>query len=342
MRPTLPLLNKALLLGTVICATLLVTTPSPAEARCTGRDLRAELAPEMQQRLQQEAARVPFSQGNHWVAQKDGRSLHVVGTQHSGDPRMRSVMRSLGPVIRDMDLVLLEVTAAQIAAQPTAQEEADQSRFFLLPKGQRLDQLMSQEDWAFLVPHLLQAGIDPQAALSLQPWVLADLVGPLGCLERGFGRKRGLDDRIERQAQRARVPVAGLEDTEAGLAALSAMPLRDQARMLILDLRSDTDHGSLARTQSAAYFEERLTEGRILLTWALYWDQDVSRREVRALLRAMDKEVLDARNRAWMAKIQRQTEDRIMIAVGAAHLPGQEGLLNLLAKSGWTLTRAAF
>ncbi|CUH78257.1 TraB family protein [Tritonibacter multivorans] len=337
MRRTAKFLSFALLLGA-----LQMALPTAAEARCQGRDLRADLSPELRQRLTSDAARVPYSEGNHWIARKGDRTLHVVGTQHSGDPRMGRVMRQLRPVIRDMDLVLLEVTAAQIATHPEFDDDPSQAQYFLLPEGQRLDQLMSKSDWQFLLPQLLRTGFAPEAALQLQPWVIGDMIGPDGCLPRGIGRRRGLDDRIERQAHRAKVPVAGLEDTNAGLAALSAMPLRDQARMLLLDLRSQTDHNSLAHTQSAAYFQERLTEGRILMTWALYGDLDVSRKEVRRLLRAMDREILDGRNRAWMKQLARHKDRKILMAVGAAHLPGEVGMLNLLDRAGWSLSRASF
>lgn len=337
MRHTAKFLSFALMLGA-----LQIALPTAADARCTGRDLRADLSPELRQRLTEDAAKVPYSEGNHWIAQKNGQTLHVVGTQHSGDPRMGRVMRKLRPVIRDMDLVLLEVTAAQIAIHPELDDDPSQTRYFLLPEGQRLDRLMSKSDWQFLLPQLLSTGFAPEAALQLQPWVIGDMIGPDGCLPRGIGRRRGLDDRIERQAHRAKVPVAGLEDTTAGLAALSAMPLRDQAQMLILDLRSRTDHNSLAHTQSAAYFQERLTEGRILMTWALYGDLDISRKEVRRLLRAMDRELLDGRNRAWMKQLASYKESKILMAVGAAHLPGEAGMLNLLDHAGWTLSRAKF
>lgn len=320
----------------------LLHAPSGAEARCGGRDLREGLSAELQARLAQEAAKVPFSEGNHWIARKGNRQLHVVGTQHSGDPRMFRVMRSLRPIIRAADLVLLEVTAAQIAAYPDQPDNPKQDRFFILPKGQRLDRLMSPQDWRVLSSHLRAAGIEPDAVLQLQPWVIGDLIGPEGCLPRGIGRRFGLDDRIERQAQRASVPIAGLETTNAGLAALAAMPLRDQARLLLLDLQSRTDYDSLARTQSAAYFEERLTEGRILTSWMIYADLDVSRRQVQRLLHAMDRELLDRRNQAWMREIAQYSEDTIVIAVGAAHLPGNVGLLNLLARENWRLSRASF
>ena len=337
MRRTAKFLSFALLLGTAQIA-----LPAAAEARCTGRDLRADLSSELRHRLTEDTAKVPYSAGNHWVAAKNGQTLHVVGTQHSGDPRMGRIMRKLRPVIRDMDLVLLEVTAAQIATQNAAKTDPRQARYFLLPKGQRLDRLMSKSDWQFLLSGLLSTGLAPEAALQLQPWVIGDMIGPKGCLPRGFGRRRGLDDRIERQAHRAKVPVAGLEDTTAALAALSAMPIGDQAQMLLLNLRSRTDHTSLAYTQSAAYFQERLTEGRILMSWTLYGDLDVSRKEVRRLLRTMDRALLDNRNRAWMKQLSGYKDTKILMAVGAAHLPGEVGILNLLNRAGWTLSRAEF
>lgn len=332
-------LAASLIPAATAAALALFVSAQTAEARCQGTDLRNSLSAADRNRLTQEAAKVPYAEGNHWIARKNGRQIHVVGTQHSGDARMGSIMRTLRPVIRSADLVLLEVTEAQINAQS---DSPAKDKYYVLPKGQRLDRLIGAKNWEQVSRELMLFDVNPQEALVLQPWVVADIVGPPGCRPRGIGTRRGLDDRIERIAKQARIPVAGLESTEAGLIALSGMPLKDQARMLVLDLQSSTNHHSLSVTQSQAYFEEKLTEGRIVLSWSLYHDMKISRSEVRRLLRSLDKGLLDDRNKAWMRRLEQFDQEVIFMAVGAAHLPGKLGVLNLLEKSGWTLERGPF
>jgi len=325
---------RALLLAAL---PLLAAAPG-AEARCSGIDLRDHLTDSARIRLDADLARVPFALGNHWVASRGGQRIDIVGTQHSGDARMSAIMRQLRPLIRQADVVFLEVTEPQMLAA-----DSDQSAFasyFLLPPGQRLDRMMPAADWQLLTARLAPQGITAEAAARMQPWYLSDFLTGTDCRKRGFGARRGLDDRIERSARTAGTPTLGLEEPEAGLAALASMPLADQVKMLRYDLRSETRHEDLYVTLSEAFFDNRLTEGRIVMSWMIYRDLDVPRREVHRLLARFDQAVLDRRNRAWVTHLRSRRDRHLVVAVGAAHLAGEAGLLNLLHRAGYQLHRA--
>jgi uncharacterized protein YbaP (TraB family) len=45
------------------------------------------------------------------------------------------------------------------------------------------------------------------------------------------------------------------------------------------------------------------------------------------------------RNRNWVAKLKELLPEKtLLIAVGAGHLPGDQGVINLLRKAGYTVT----
>lgn len=48
------------------------------------------------------------------------------------------------------------------------------------------------------------------------------------------------------------------------------------------------------------------------------------------------------RNAAWIPVIEATEGTTLVVAVGALHLPGETGILNLLQQQGYSLTRAAF
>jgi uncharacterized protein YbaP (TraB family) len=323
----------------LIC--LLALSAGMAQARCSGIDLRQHLTAPAQKQLSREIAKIPFAYGNHWIASKGGRQIHILGTQHSGDSRMRAVMRRMRPLIRASDLVLLEVTGAQIR-QAQTKPAASSLSYYTLPRGRTLPQLLTAQDWRLLSQRLAHMGLHPSFTAHLQPWVASHFLAGTYCRGRGLFASAGLDDRVERIAQRAGVPVRPLETTEAGYKALAAQPLRDQLELLKLDLNSGTNFDSQAITQSEAYFQESLAEAIIVQRWTIYRDLPVPRREVARLLRQFDAQLLDRRNRAWLPVIEKAPGSRIFVAVGAAHLPGRAGLLNLLKQRGYKLQRAAF
>ncbi len=319
---------------------LLLTTPTTADARCTGTDLRDRLTSAAETRLQQEIARTPFAYGNHWVATKNGRRIHVVGTQHSGDRRMRPIMRGLRPIIRAADAVLLEVTKAEMGKLDNVIKQ-DPS-ILLMPKGRTLADLMSPSDWNTLQARMRPEDIDTDILARLQPWYISMALSQSGCGGRGIAAYTGLDERIENLAVRSGVPVGSLEGVGDGMRALSSQPVRDQLKLLELDMKSELNFDDQVVTMGKAYFQERLAEAMLIQKWTMYRDIDIPRREVSRLLDQYDRQILDRRNRAWMPVINRTKGQVIVVAVGAAHLPGKTGILNLLKQQGYELNRAEF
>ncbi|MDF9304846.1 TraB/GumN family protein [Tritonibacter mobilis] len=320
----------------LIAAVLMASLTQAAAARCDGIDLRQHLTESARHKLDDALAKVPFAVGNHWVAIKGDQRINVIGTQHSGDARMLPIMRRLRPVIEQADAIFLEVTEPQMRAADTAQDSF--APYFLLPPGQRLDQMIPEAEWRLLMARLAPFGISSDATARMQPWYLSDFLTGTDCRKRGLGSRRGLDDRIEHVARTAGIPTFGLESPEAGLAALASMPLSDQVKMLRFDLRSETRHQDLYVTLSDSFFEGRLTEGRILLLWMMYRDLDVPRQEVHRLLASFDRVVLERRNRTWVKRLLARKEPHLVVAVGAAHLAGDTGVLNLLHRAGYALS----
>jgi uncharacterized protein YbaP (TraB family) len=51
-------------------------------------------------------------------------------------------------------------------------------------------------------------------------------------------------------------------------------------------------------------------------------------------------ELLDVRNKAWMPRLKSElSKGNAFVAVGALHLPGEVGLIELLRDSGFQITK---
>jgi uncharacterized protein len=49
--------------------------------------------------------------------------------------------------------------------------------------------------------------------------------------------------------------------------------------------------------------------------------------------------LLYGRNRKWVSKMKELLPDKsLLFAVGAGHLPGEQGLINLLRRNGYTVS----
>ncbi|OIQ42178.1 MAG: polysaccharide biosynthesis protein GumN [Roseobacter sp. MedPE-SWde] len=322
-----------------ILITLFVTAAS-AQAACRGADMRNHLPAAEKAWLDRQMAATPFSSGNHWIASKGEQRLHIIGTMHSGDSRMSRVMNRLRPVIAQADAVYFEVTRSEM--EKAKDHASKRPEAYLLPRGRKLQQLMTQKGWEQFELFAAMSNADMETIQKMQPWALSLYMIPGGCRPYGFGLRRGLDDRIERFAIRKRIPVAGLESAGTGFTALARMPLRDQVRMLeneVALLLSDAPEDA---TAVEAYFDESVWQAFLLEPRIASRYINVSAKELTRLDRAFNGNMLGWRNRLWMKTIRQIKDQRVLIAVGAAHLPGSDGILNLLKQQGYRLERAAF
>lgn len=315
--------------------------PTAGEANCNGVDLRRQITPETSARLAREVAKVPFAQGNHWIARKGQQQIHIVGTMHLGDGRMHRVMRTLRPVIKSADVIFLEQNPSQWDLTPQQTMQRLQSHF-VLPNGKELPGLVSAAEWQQLQSMTTVMGLSQDLAPRMQPWVFAEVFSRSSCGVKGLTAPHGLDIRILRYAQRQGKPVGSLEQLGDGMHAFSGRPLRDQVAHLQLTMTSQVRRDDLAVTLREAYFDEALTEGWILAHWQQVNAAGVNPREANRLIDQLNRRLHDDRNRAWLPVLLGRQEPVILVAVGAAHLPGRAGLLNLLKQRGFRLERAAY
>ncbi|WP_122074048.1 TraB/GumN family protein [Pseudophaeobacter sp. EL27] len=311
-----------------------------ANAACRGTDLRDHLPPSEKAWLAQQMAATPYSVGNHWVARKGSQTLHIIGTMHNGDSRMARVMRRLRPIIAQADAVYFEVTRTEMGKVKDQIQQRPEA--FLLPPGRRLQQLMSPQGWEQFELFAAMSNADMETIQKMQPWALSLFLIPGGCRPFGFGLKRGLDDRIERYAARKGIPIGGLETAGTGFSALARMPLRDQVRMLENEVAFVLSDAPENATAVEAYFDESVWQAFLLEPRLAGQFIDVSTKELTRLDRAFYSNMLGWRNKLWMKTIRQIKGERVVIAVGAAHLPGNDGVMNLLKRQGYSLERAAF
>ncbi|MBY6066762.1 TraB/GumN family protein [Leisingera aquaemixtae] len=307
-------------------------------AACRGIDYRAYLPPATQERLDRAMAATPFSEGNHWVATKGSRSIHVIGTMHGGDARMAKVMRTLRPALASAQAIYLETSDQDM--QRLDRMPPSVARSFLLPQGRELRQLLPPESWEQFELTARISGANLDTVNRMQPWAISMFLVQSGCRPYGFGLRRGLDDRISDFARRNRIPLGALETPEQALAAVSSLPLRDQARMLQLELELIQSDKPEDATPVEAYFDQSVWTSFVLAPWISAQYSSFSAAETERLWAQYNRRLLDQRNIRWMKVIQAAQQERFVVAVGAAHLPGRNGLLNLLKARGFSLARA--
>jgi uncharacterized protein YbaP (TraB family) len=134
-----------------------------------------------------------------------------------------------------------------------------------------------------------------------------------------------LDEYLMNQAKKLNKEVIGIETVEEQLHAVDLIPLKEQAKMLV---------DELINPDSAQPLQDLLdvySIGNLDSLYSYYQHGELSNTFNKAL-------VLD-RNHRMADRIDSIAQKKsIFVAVGALHLPGKEGVLNLLRQKGYTIT----
>ncbi len=321
-------------------AALMIVLPSLATAQCSSDGIEPLLSDDTLTKLQSEASATPFGQGIYWTASKDGVELAIVGTMHLADPRHEDLLDRVAPRLEQADVLLVEAT---LDDQSTMQTHLAQNPDLMtITSGPTLPEQLDPEVWAQVSEAANARGVPGFMAAKMQPWFLSmTLAMPPCAMSSMVAGEVGLDSMLMEQAATYGVPVKALEDWQTMLGILMSGTFDEQLEGLRMGLMDADIQDAMVSSLITSYFAEDTAYG-----WRLGYHvpavvPDIDPDEFAAQMEDLESTLLVGRNHSWMDVIDTtaQEHDRVVVAVGAAHLIGDEGILALLENDGWTLER---
>ncbi len=196
----------------------------------------------------------------------------------------------------------------------------------LLTDGTTLEELIGPDLFVQVTQALETRGLLPQIAALLKPWAVAVLLSQPRTQSGMF-----LDRRLYELAQQRGKSVFGLETLSEQLQIFNAMSIDDQIVLLEETLTQIDTIPEIIEKLTQAYLERDLAKLTELA------NQQFSQSRAHARLK---QGLLFDRNKKMMERMQpRISEGNAFFAVGALHLPGPDGLLSLLQRQGYALSR---
>ena len=318
-----------------------IAIAGPVVAACSGTDLRGTLSEAEQARLSQDLDGMPFAKGNHWRATRDGKTVHLIGTMHLADPRLDGPAGRLRDVVETADLLLLEMTGED-EAEMQASMMSDPN--FLLMSDTTLPEILTEAQWTQMSDALAARGLPPFVAARFQPWYVSMLLAIPPCVGLDDLGGGGMDAQLEAFAETAGVPRAALEDVETIFAAFTDQPRDMQIDMMLSALVEPQISEDLFETLLAGYFDEATAESWAMSAILAERYSQIDPNTGAEIFAIIEQQLLTDRNKAWIPVIEdaSNTHDMIVAAFGAAHLPGEFGVLALLEAEGFELERLPF
>ena len=321
-------------------AALMIAVPTFATAQCTSFGVEHMMSSENLARLDADAAATPYGQGLYWTATMDGVELAIVGTMHLADPRHDALIARVASRLEQADLLLVEATLEdQTAMQTYLAQNPD---MITITSGPTLPERLDPAVWAQVRKAAGDRGVPGFMAAKMQPWFLSmTLAMPPCAMASMVAGEVGLDGMLMEQAAGFGVPVMPLEDWRDMLGLLTSGTFEEQLEALQLSLLGTDIQNAMISSLITSYFAEETAYGWQLGHYLPTLEPTLDAEAFAAQMVELEDTLLIGRNHNWMPVIAdaAQVHDRAFIAVGAAHLIGDKGILQLLENDGWTLTR---
>lgn len=311
----------------------------PVPTTCGARDLMQLLRkeePAAHAKVVEAARGVVNGEGLLWRIEKPGLApSYLFGTMHSTDPRLERQVARVRPLIAQSRAVAVEIgelvtpglrdkAAAEIAAAGVARS------------GNALEGLWPPSNRAAVEAALQLRGITPERAQRYETWFLIVALSSPECERQR--RALGLisvDEKIGLAGAKAGKAPIGLEQLEDQIAVLRRIGGFNPSLALIEIARNGQQVADTRETMTQAYIHDRLGE----LT-ALSRLGEVLRDEApNAQTSAFTRSLLDDRNTVMLERsLPLLAKGGAFIAVGALHLPGEAGLVNLYRRAGYRVS----
>lgn len=272
-------------------------------------------------------AQESYSQGRLWMVEADGVAPSwLVGTMHSTDPTIARPWPALARVLNGVDSVTVELVLDDAALEKMGQA-------MTLTDGRTLSEIAGPARMARILKVGATYGFPPDSLEPLKPWAATMVFSlPPSEFERQSAGDPMLDNVLREHAEARGIPVYGIETIaeQIGLFANFSeaeqlemldmtMEMHPQAEAQFNELRRAWLAGDLGRLYDMAMEPPPTGSPELIETFTTRLIQDRNYRMAERITPLLD-------------------QGNALIAVGALHLPGDEGVLALLEQAGYLVS----
>ncbi|WP_291842576.1 TraB/GumN family protein [Maricaulis sp.] len=263
-----------------------------------------------------------------WHLSDADSDVYIFGTFHILPPGLDWLTEELQAILASADMLYVEADVHSPEAQAQMQQLVMQHG--LNPPGVTLSSLLSDEANAALAEFAPTVGVAPAMLEPLRPWLAQVMLAVTQMQALGLDPNAGVESRLLALVAGTGTQMGYFETAEQQIRFLASVPDDVQIR---------------AFGQGLADLEDLPAQLDELVTAWATGEMAVLEDLVNGSMREETPEVYEtlivARNQNWVPQIAdiMAGDGTVFIAVGAAHLPGEDGVIHLLREAGFEVTR---
>lgn len=272
-------------------------------------------------------ARMPF-----YVATKGKVTLYLLGTLHTGDPADYPPAQPFRPPVLAA-LAASPTLALELSPDDLLESQDDVSKYGVC-NYPCLPRLLPAALWQRLSNRLRGNPAALAEIRKMRPWLAALVVETYDSLLAGLQTEYGTEAQLQNVFLKKRGgKVVGLETLAEQMRAFTGLTLAEQREMLAQDMAQTPAQN--ADDVKALHRLWRIGDADALAAWAAVKAERLARSK--ALSDSIDNKILYERNRRFVARMTALAAPNrpLFVAIGALHLGGRRGVLELLRAQGY-------
>ncbi|AYQ39845.1 GumN family protein [Burkholderia aenigmatica] len=274
-------------------------------------------------------ARMPF-----YVATKGKVTLYVLGTLHTGDPSDYPSAQPFRPRILAA-LAASPTLALELSPDDLLESQDDVSKYGVC-RYPCLQRLLPEPLWLRLAARLHGNPAALAEIRKMRPWLAALVVETYDSLSAGLQTEYGTEAQLQNVFLKKKGGrVIGLETLAEQMRAFTGLTLAEQREMLAQDMVQTPAQN--ADDIKALHRLWRIGDADAISAWAVAKSERLARSK--ALSASIDNKIVYERNRRFVARMTAIAAPNrpLFVAIGALHLGGPRGVLELLRQQGYSV-----
>ena len=242
---------------------------------------------------------------------------YIYGTIHIMPKKQFAISESITTALKECESLVMEVDINM-----DLKTQIDAAQRSMLPNGKTIADITSAENAQkikqFCVDSLHWKESKYVRMSRLTPFFLTSII-----LQDLIGKSKSFELELNKLAEKNKMTTLGLETIQMQMDLVNEVPYEEQIKLLLQGL---TTNNSEFNTMLNCYLKQDINKLGELMNEA-----DLSPE--------FNANFLVKRNQNWIPQISKMVQEKpIFIAVGAGHLPGEQGVLKLLQEAGYTVT----
>jgi uncharacterized protein len=270
-----------------------------------------------------------FAQTGHhtfWEVKGRSNTVYLLGSVHMLKPDDSALPAEVLQAYEQSKSLVMELDLNSVDGEALLGSGVAST---MLPEGQTLKGVLQPELYASVVEHGKTVGLGAEILDHFQPWFAALVLEQTALGQSGMESGAGIDEQFAQRAREDDKPIIALETAEEQLGFFSRLTM-DQQRQYLQSTLKDLN----TEASDAALLVRAWQRGDIAELERLMRKDSATNPELFRMLTT-------DRNLKWLPKITgllRDDRDYLVI-VGALHLVGKDGLVDLLKRQGFDVVQ---